>query len=273
MTIDCVAHHVDTGNHAKALAFAAQLLSAERGYHIPIAIFMTKHAINSKVRAVAEAGAEVLQHGESLSEARLAAQAFADQRGLFSISPADDRDVMLGQGTVMLEFMNQIHEMGVGALDAVVLPTGGGSLLVGSAIAAHGTDIQIFGSKPSAIGAARNTKMSKDRSSSAFVPSTVADCLQCPVSPFNQSIVSNETSVQDIYMSPEDEIRKAMALFINSTKMLIEPGSAVPLAVVLFNEMFRKKCQQQRDPWKVGVVLTGGNVTLEDSHIVTSHCS
>ena len=231
---------------------------------------MSKQATQNKVRAVADAKATVLQRGNSLIEARLEAQRVAKHRGLTIISPADNEDVTLGQGTVLLELIEQIAEMGVADLDAVVFPSGGGSLLAGSAIAAQGTGIEVFGSEPLANGTTCSNKLSFGESSTIYESNTVADCLRCSVSDSNRDIIKHKEVVRDVYSAPENDIRKAMALFINSTKMLIEPGSAVPLAIVLFCKAFRENFKKRERRCKVGVVLTGGNITLKDAHSVTS---
>ena len=230
---------------------------------------MSRQAKQSKVRAVADAGATVLQHGNSLAEARLEAECVANYQGLTTISPANNEDVTFGQGTVMLELIEQVAEMGVADLDAVVLPSGGGSLLAGSAIAAQGTRIEVFGSEPSAKKmACSNASSAGD--STTYESNTIADCLRCSVSDMNRDIIKHKAIVRDTHSAPEDDIRKAMALFINSTKMLIEPGSAVPLAIVLFCKGFRERFMKGDLRRKVGVVLTGGNITLEDAYSVTS---
>ncbi len=263
------ANYDHAGNHAKALALASQILSTERGYHIPVTIVMSRQSVASKVLAVEAAGAKVLRHGENFEESRMEAQRMAEQDDLNIISPADDEDVMLGQGTVMLEFMEQVAEMDGGGLDAVVLPSGGGGLLAGSAIAAQGTSIQVFGSRPLASRASCARGMSTGTTSATPDSNTVADCLRSSVSPRNWEIIRREGYVRDVFSTPENDIRKAMALLIHSTKLLIEPGSAVPLAAVLFHPDFRQRSKESAKPWKVGVVLSGGNTTLKDAHMVT----
>lgn len=234
---------------------------------------MSKNAVADKISAVKSAGVKVLQRGDSLEEARTEAQRIAEQHGLSMISPADDEDVMLGQGTVMLEFMEQVAEMDGGSLDAVVLPLGGGSLLAGSAIAAQGTSVEVFGSKPLEGGPNYARMLSTDTRSATLDSYTVADCLRCPVSPLNREIIRREGYVRDIYTTPENDIGKAMALLIDSTKLLIEPGSAVPLAVVFFHPEFRRRSKEGAKLWKVGVVLSGGNTTLKYAHDITRQCA
>lgn len=63
----------------------------------------------------------------------------------------------------------------------------------------------------------------------------------------------------------EDEIREAMKLLLERMKVFIEPSAAVPLAVVLFDEEFRKIVEKEAGPdgWDIGVILSGGNTTVK----------
>lgn len=230
---------------------------------------MSKYAAPAKVLAVRNAGAEVLPFGETLKESRIEAERIANDRGVDIIPPADDEDVMLGQGTVMLEFMEQVREMGGGPLDAVILPSGGGGLLAGSAIAGQGTSVEVFGSEPLDGGANCARSLLTGMTSTILQSHTIADCLRTLVSPLNWEIIKQQKYVRNIFSVSDDEIRQAMALFIDHTKILIEPGSAVPLAAFLFHPGFCSRAKDSARRQKVGIVLTGGNTTLEDaSHVI-----
>jgi threonine dehydratase len=63
----------------------------------------------------------------------------------------------------------------------------------------------------------------------------------------------------------EEQIKAAMKLVIERMKVVIEPSSAVPLAVCLYNEEFRRLVEREagEEGWDIGVVFTGGNTTVE----------
>src|ERR1700712_5795516 len=112
------------GNHAQGVALAAKLLG------IKATVFMPMGAPIPKVNATRGYGADVRFHGEYLTQALIAAQEFADQTGAVFIHPFDHTDIVSGQGTVGLEILEQAPEAAT-----VLVPTGGGGLLAGVALA------------------------------------------------------------------------------------------------------------------------------------------
>ncbi len=112
------------GNHAQGVALAAQMLG------INATVFMPEGAPIPKVNATRAYGADVLFEGEYLTQALLAAQAFAEETGAVFIHPFDHPDIVAGQGTVGLEILDQAPEV-----KTLLVPTGGGGLLAGVALA------------------------------------------------------------------------------------------------------------------------------------------
>src|SRR6201999_3709814 len=112
------------GNHAQGVALAAQLLG------IRSTVFMPVGAPIPKERATRAYGADVVFSGHVLEEALVAAREFADQTGAVLIHPFDHLDIVTGQGTCGLEILERVPDAAT-----VVVPTGGGGLLSGIAIA------------------------------------------------------------------------------------------------------------------------------------------
>jgi threonine dehydratase len=112
------------GNHAQGVASAAQQLGVHATILMPEATPITK------VEATTFAGAEVILQGESFDDAMRVARSLAAERGLTMIHPFDDPAVIAGQGTIGLEMLQQLPELG-----AVVVPVGGGGLISGIAVA------------------------------------------------------------------------------------------------------------------------------------------
>src|SRR4051812_33576336 len=128
-----------SGNHAGALALAARL----RG--IPAHVVMPRTASPVKRRAVEEYGGVVVECEPNQAARADTAAAVAARTGATLIPPYDHPDVIAGQGTAALELLEEVPD-----LDAVVAPVGGGGLLSGTCIAAHGVNpaVYVFGAEP-----------------------------------------------------------------------------------------------------------------------------
>jgi len=153
-------------------------------------------------------------------------------------------------------------------LDAILAPCGGGGMLSGVALSCEGTGIRVFGCEPSYQGAddGRRGYYSATGERVETVSSlTIADGLRTPVGRIPWSIIRERRLVAGFFSVSEEEIVSALRLFYERFKMVVEPSSAVPLAVALYNEDFRSLVEKEggEDGWDVGVVVSGGNVSLE----------
>ena len=124
------------GNHAQGVALAAQLLG------IKATVFMPEGAPIPKEKATRGYGAEVVFHGRYLEESLVAARQFAADTGAILIHPFDHPDIVAGQGSLGLEVLEQVPDV-----KTVLVPTGGGGLLAGTAIAikALRPDVTVIG--------------------------------------------------------------------------------------------------------------------------------
>ncbi|MDB5307019.1 MAG: tdcB [Gemmataceae bacterium] len=235
-----------SGNHAQALALAARV----RG--IPAYIVMPRTAPLVKKNAVEGYGGIVTLCEPTLAaRERVAAEVVARTGGTL-IPPFDHPDVIAGQGTAALELLEDVPD-----LDAVVAPVGGGGLLSGFCVAARGLHpgIRVFGAEPlGADDAARSKAAGKWIPQTA--PDTIADGLLTSLGELTWPIIRDQ--VEQIFTVTEDEIRAAMRLVWERMKLVIEPSAAVGVAVVL-SDGFRALTGVR----KVGVVLCGGNVSLD----------
>ena len=140
---DTVVHVVthSSGNHAAAVALAARLASEKTKRKVEATIVMPENAPLIKVNGVKGFGGNIV-FVESTNEAReKMADYIVNQKGAEFIHPSEDKRVIAGQGTVCLEFVEQVREMvGFvgGDLDAVIIPVGGGGLAAGNAVALRG---------------------------------------------------------------------------------------------------------------------------------------
>jgi threonine dehydratase len=243
------AHGVAThssGNHGTALAIAAR----ERG--IPAYIVMPENSARVKIAAVCEQGATVIlcKPGRIAREAAL--RTLLGERPLETVHPYDDYRVIGGQGTAVLEFLEQQP-----SLDAVLVPVGGGGLLSGTSIALRALrpDIQVIGAEPEQADDAYRSLRSGERVL-LDAPDTIADGLRASLGERNFAIIRR--NVDDIVRVSEAGIMRAARLLLTRLKVLAEPSSCVPVAALLESAPALKGK-------RVGIILTGGNVDLAAS--------
>lgn len=233
-----------SGNHGAALALAART----RG--IPCHVVVPHNAVAAKVAAIRAYGA-TLHHCEPTIAAREAtcAQVQADT-GAELVHPYTDPRVIAGQGTAALELLGND-----GGFDSIITPLGGGGLLSGTAIttAAVSPATRVFGAEPEGAGDGF-ASLAQGARVTELTPDTICDGLRGLLGAPN--FVALRQHDVEILLADDEATLRALALFWQRTKQLIEPSSAIALATVLAN---RERFAGQR----VGVVLSGGNVDLE----------
>jgi threonine dehydratase/serine racemase len=234
-----------SGNYAQALALAATLRGATAH------IVMPRTAPPVKKRAVEGYGGIVHECEPTLVARETLAARIAEQTGAVLIPSYDHPDVIAGQGTATLELLDQVSD-----LDAVIAPIGGGGLMAGTCIAAKGLkpDIRVFAAEPAgADDAARS--MAAGELLGQTNPDTICDGLLTSLGRHTWPIVRDH--VEHIYTATDPRIVEAMRLVWQRMKIIIEPSSAVAMAVILSDE-FKALPGLQR----IGVILSGGNVSL-----------
>jgi len=232
-----------SGNHAAAVSLAAGMRGA-KAY-----IVMPSTSPDVKKEAVASYGAEIHFCEPNLKAREETAAEIINRTGATFIHAYDNFNVISGQGTAGLELVRDYP-----GLDIVMGPVGGGGLMSGTSIAVKGLDprIKVYGAEPlGADDAYRSLK------SGEYIPDhnpdTIADGLLTTLSKRTFEILSS--NLDDIFTVREESIIKCMKIIWERMKIVIEPSSAVSLAVIEENrELFRNK--------KLGIILSGGNVDL-----------
>ncbi len=233
-----------SGNHGMALAQAA----AWRG--IKAYVVMPRNAPNIKKQAAKNYGAEIVFSEATLVSRESITRSIIDSKGPVLIHPYDNPYVIAGQGTAARELTMQTDHP-----DILVVPAGGGGILSGTAIFAkeNGSPIKVYGAEPSLADDAFQSLKTGVRQPQR-PPVTVADGLRTALSDRTFNIIRRY--VDDIILVDDDEIIAAMRLIWERMKLVVEPSSAAPLAAVLKEKhRFARK--------KVGIVITGGNVDLD----------
>lgn len=231
-----------SGNHAAALALAAQTAGCS-AY-----IAMPANAPRSKVASVQRLGAEIVFCEPTLPAREACCAEIQDRTGATLVHPYDDWRVLVGQGTVALEFVSEVT-----ALDDLVAPVGGGGLLAGTATVAAAFGLAAHGAEPAGADDAFRS-LQADSRQPLGQPATIADGLRTSLGERPFEVIRRK--VDDITLVSEQEIVAAMRLVWEVLKLVIEPSSAVALAAVLNGRM---RLTGQR----VGVILSGGNVDLD----------
>jgi threonine dehydratase len=155
--------------------------------------------------------------------------------------------------------------MSHGALDAIVVPSGGGGLLVGAAAVCKPQGVIVYGAEPESGGPGLQSARQRGRRTTHFEsPSTIADGLRSLTGESNWEIVKERENVEDVFTVTEQHIKEALRLAIEELGFIIEPSAAVPLAVALFNTEFQRRIAMKRRHVRVGIVLTGGNISEKE---------
>ncbi|KAJ7447948.1 IlvA, threonine dehydratase [Mycena galericulata] len=261
-----------SGNHAQALALAA------RENNIPAYIVMPTISAAPKIAATKGYGAHVIFSGSTSVEREAAAAKVIHDTGARLVPPYDHPDIILGQGTLGLELQEQVSSAlatspssdltppSGRALNAIIAPCGGGGMLAGVGLSCEGTGIRVFGAEPSHEGADDCTRGYYAGTRIASVTSlTIADGLRTPVGVYPWSVIYERRLVSGMYSVSESEIVAALRLVYERCKLVVEPSAVVGLAVALYNEDFRAMVEREagEEGWDLGIVFSGGNVSLE----------
>ncbi|KXT15716.1 hypothetical protein AC579_122 [Pseudocercospora musae] len=260
-----------SGNHAQALALAAKI------HGVPAHIVMPTISTPSKIAGTKSHGANVIFSGSTSDEREAVVRDVIAKTGARLVPPYDHPDIILGQGTQALELEDQTKELisqhpelsvskEKSGLDAVIAPIGGGGMLSGICTALFGTGIKVFGAEPNFQGANdAELGLKQGKRVEKVKTLTIADGLRTPVGEIPWSVITDKTKLEGIFSVSEEQIKSALRLAMERAKLFIEPSAATTLAVVLYNEEFRKLVASMAGDkgWNIGVVLSGGNTTVE----------
>jgi threonine dehydratase len=236
-----------SGNHAQAVALAAQLLRTSA------LIVMPEDAPQVKLAATRGYGAEVVTYDKHTVVREELAARLAEERGLTVIPPYDHPDVVAGQGTAARELIEE-----VGPLDCLFVCVGGGGLISGCAIAADALTpgCRVVGVEPEAGDDATRSFYTRTLHT-VRNPDTIADGARTPsLGQITFPLVLRY--VHDMVTVTDAQLLSAMLYVWERMKIVIEPTGALGVAALL-----ERKVELPQGA-RVGVIVSGGNVDVRD---------
>jgi threonine dehydratase len=228
------------GNHGVAVAYAAH----RRG--VPAKIFVPTVSAPAKVERIRQHGAELVVTGERYADALAAAQDWVASSGAMEVHAFDQRETLLGQGTVALELAGQ-----AGDLDTVLVPVGGGGLIAGVASDFAGA-VKVIGVEPDGAPTLSYAR-AQGRPADAPAGSVAADAL-APRRVGELVFPVTQAYVEDVVLVDDTSILAAQQALWRALRIAAEPAASVGIAALLAGAY--KPAPGER----VAVVISGANM-------------
>lgn len=233
---------LSSGNHAQGVALACRLSGKEAHLVMP-------EPVNPIKRAAVQDYGGIVHVPPGPWDAESFSQDLVQELQGEWIEAFNDPDVIAGQGTAALELLARVPD-----LDVLLGPIGGGGLLSGTCLAAHGLNpqIRVYACEPAGALDALNS-VRENRIVPQEHPRTIAEGLRTSVGTLTLPILRDHLA--GFFVVEEHEIVAAMRFVYERMKLVIEPASAVAVVPLLRQE---PALQGKR----VGVIISGGNVDL-----------
>jgi threonine dehydratase len=236
-----------SGNHAQGVAAAARLLGKSA------TIVMPADAPAIKVENTRAAGAEIRLYDRIRESRETIGAEIAARSGAALVRPYDDPRIIAGQGTAGLELALQAQELGA-ALDAALIPCGGGGLIAGCGLALRELcpGIEVYAVEPAGFDDTARSLAAGRRLANPPDGRSICDALLVPTPGELTFEINRRVLAGGLALADEDVLR-AMSFAFRALKLVVEPGGAVALAALLAGHFDARGRT-------VGVVLSGGNV-------------
>ena len=243
-----------SGNHGAAVAYAMRKLDVSG------VIFVPEKTSSAKVDAIRKHGGHVRFFGSDGLDTELHARDYADEHGMFYLSPYNDAEVVAGQGTCGVEIVAEMPEV-----DTVYVAVGGGGLISGvaSVIKQHNPAARIIGCQPlNSPVMARSIEAGRivDLESRPTLSDGTAGGIESGAITFDWC----RSLVDEFVLLDEDAIARAMRRFMEQEGDVIEGAAGVALAAL------EKKCNEPGGE-HVTVIICGGNISRDTLETVTAN--
>lgn len=234
------------GNHAQGVARAASAL------HIACTIVMPATAPLSKITATEQYGAKVVLAGSSYDDACARALQLVQETGATFIHPFNDERVIAGQGTLGLEILEEIKNIG-----QILVPVGGGGLASGVALAVKAVDpsIAVIGVEPKSAACMR-CSLDAGRIVTLASSATIADGIAVKT-PGDITFAMCRDLLDDVITVDDDDIARAILHLLEKCKIVSEGAGAAGVAALLVG-----KARPLSDGRATVALLSGGNIDV-----------
>jgi threonine dehydratase len=235
-----------TGNHGRALAFAA---AAEK---IRCVVCMSSLVPSNKVAGIRALGAEIRIVGQSQDDAQVAVDRLVRDESMTAVPPFDDPAIIAGQGTVGLEIMEDAPQTRL-----VLVPLSGGGLAAGVALAVKAI-------QPSArvigVSMARGSAMAASLDAGRPMPieelPTLADSLGGGIGLDNRyTFAIVRDLLDDVVLLDEAEIGAAIVHAYRDEQDVVEGAGAVGIGALIAGKV--------RVDGPAVIVISGRNIDME----------
>jgi threonine dehydratase len=232
------------GNHGAAVAFAAKTLG------VPAKIFVPSIASPAKIAQIRSYGTDLVVEGERYADALALSEQWVKESGAMPVHAFDQRETLLGQGTVGKEFAEQAPQV-----DTLLVAVGGGGLIGGMAAWIAGSK-KIVAVEPEAaptLDMARKAGRPVDAPAGGIAADSLA-----PRQVGQMMFPIAQAHVAEVVLVPDAAIRQAQQELWRALRLVAEPGGAASFAALLTGRYMPAPGE------RVGVLLCGGNTNAVD---------
>lgn len=235
-----------SGNHALGVAYASSVMGGRATVVMPVG------APATKVDLAKRYGARVILHGHTYDDALAHATRLAREQKMALLPSFDDDKVIAGQGTIALEVIDELPDVGL-----FVVPIGGGGLISGLAVALDSVDhpAKLVGVEAEGAASMLLSLRAGERVKIAEIE-TIADGIAVQ-QPGRRNLALVQHYAPDVITVSDDQILDGMARMLRDMRIVVEPAAAAAPAALLFH-----KALQNRD-LRVCCVVSGANISQE----------
>ncbi len=236
-----------SGNHAQGVAEAA------RECGLRSVIVMPSDAPQIKIDRTRRSGADIVFYDRDTEDRNAIAEDLCDKLSAAFVPPFDDRHVIAGQGTAGLELARGAADRGL-TLDAVLVPTSGGGLVAGVALAVHSAFPQaaVYSVEPEGFNDYQRSLETGERQRNAAGSGSICDALLM-TEPGKLTFAVNRDRLAGGLAVRDHDVRCAVAFAYRELKLVVETGGAVALAALLTGAF-------DAGGRTVAIILSGGNI-------------
>jgi threonine dehydratase len=242
-----------TGNHGQSIAYASNL------FGVKAIIGMPEDANPLKADAIRAFGAKVALHGKDFDEAKDWVESEAKRVGYRYVHSGNEPFLISGVGTLFLEIIEEVPD-----IETIIIPVGGGSTASAGCIVSKtiNPDIEVIGVQSEGAPAVYKSWKSGEWVTTESI-ATFAEGLATRA-PFELTMQIMREMLDDMVLVTEDEIKKAILTILEATHLLAEgAGAASTAAAFKIKDQLRNK--------KVALILSGGNLTLDQLTDILNH--